>query len=1050
MRNYFFLLFAGVFCILTANAAPVDRQTAAAKARAFMAQRKGAAGVSLSLAMQGRHKMPGTNISASDTYYYVFNNGDGDGFVVMSGDDSAPGVLGYADSGSIDIDHLPDNMRAWLEGYAEEIAYARANAPAAAPDGSPRLSRMEIAPLLESQWNQLNPFNLKCKTTDGAKAVTGCVATALAQVMYYYRWPRNATTPIPAYLTFDELPATTFDWSHMRNYYSENEDGTDASADAVSQLLYYCGHAVKMSYGTSSSSASSAECATALNQYFGYENPVYVINRNSYNTADWEGVIYNELAHGRPVIYGGSNCNGSGHAFICDGYDGEGLFHINWGWSGNSDGYFRLQACNPSVQGTGGSNSSFGFSVKQSAVCGISPTEQTTAPEGDVPHVRVDEFRLANGVPTEYDYSGGSFSDVLLYYSFGVAVEGNYTMGFALYRDGEQLQTQTIGTYHITSAYPMYFSTDLTLWGIGANLSDGTYQIKCISKPANTSEWYLNEEGDNKYLEVTIADGKAVFVAKVVEPTIEVTHVEQLPDIGGRRRVRVSLTNVGEVDFKGPAYIKLNGTTKSIENAYLEPGKSDYVDFLFNQSAGTYQLDICTSSGSNVIYTDEAFVIGTVSVEQSPVELVSCEVKNLDTANHKMFGTLAQASVTLQNPSADNYEGDVLFRIYIKTNSNEYTWRDTSMKVKLAAGETKTFTVDNHYAILGNVVWFSVSAGGSTTNVGSFSECYTVCAAYVEWDALGNREAREASSAIAVSSTAAAASFEGLDVSSITIKPNANPNTLYYFDGLATVPSSLSGKNVVKERRASSNIQLCEGHDFYIPYTFDADAMVTYTRTPAASCNKKTGWQTICLPFSVKEVTSAGKKVDWNHSAADNNAFWLKQFDGVDGDLLVLSDVAQWMPNEPYIIGTPARMKDQPMVFSTTASRVLKTTSSTKTCGDYQMMGTQGDVMLKKVYLLDGNGSEFVLYRSGVLASGNACFFSSAREASSQLRISKDLLGDVNGDGDINVTDVVALVGYLMGNVGDTFIAENADVNSDSDISVGDVTDLVALVIGKQ
>ena len=336
---------------------------------------------------------------------YAFNL-DGGGFVIASGDSRALPVLGYSATGSIDWDRMPDNMRAWLKSYDQ--AMATLGNTKEFTDGvsrhgqKTRAPREAIGPLLKTLWDQLEPYWNDVPPYDGANpdwkgqpSLTGCVATAMAMVMNYHQWPKDACTEIPAYdLTtahenvekvwhIDALPSTTFDWDNMLDNYVTPEGiiGTPEQQKAVAKLMRYCGQGVKMAYSPQVSLAYDQDVAEALVKYFGYQNTVQVSQRIYYSIDGWEDLIYSELANGRPVMYGGSSEN-DGHAFVCDGYDGNGLFHINWGWGGDSDAYFSLSVLNPyNNTSAGASSDGIGYSIDQDAIVGMQPDKDGTSPK---------------------------------------------------------------------------------------------------------------------------------------------------------------------------------------------------------------------------------------------------------------------------------------------------------------------------------------------------------------------------------------------------------------------------------------------------------------------------------------------------------------------------------------------------------------------------------------------------------------------------------------------------------------------------------------------
>ena len=331
---------------------------------------------------------PGTSLQLSKEIQvkglYVFNVENNNGFVIVSNDDNAIPILGFSDSGSFDPNHIPNNMLAWLQGYADQINWLKNHpntkgASSKAQRRSP-IEKTTIAPLITSTWNQDAPYNNLCPIYSGNnRSATGCVATAMAQVMNYHKWPSATTQIIPGYstesyhlnLTYINA-ASAIDWDNIIDSYSGNY--TTAQATAVATLMKYCGYSVLMDYGPESGS-DTPYVADALKNYFDYKETTKFVSRTAYSTANWTDLIYYELANNRPVVYGGMS-SGGGHEFVCDGYKYEqgDLFHINWGWGGQSDGYFVLSALDPDEQGIGGSSSTDGFNWGQDAVIGVQPS----------------------------------------------------------------------------------------------------------------------------------------------------------------------------------------------------------------------------------------------------------------------------------------------------------------------------------------------------------------------------------------------------------------------------------------------------------------------------------------------------------------------------------------------------------------------------------------------------------------------------------------------------------------------------------------------------
>ena len=348
--SLYILLLAG---ILSMSAQQVTKETALSKATQFFNQ-------SNVVSRRAARKVPQFTLANNRNEFYVFNDEANGGYVIVSGEERMPDVLGYSYTGHFDAENMPCNMKAWLEDYAAQVAYLRTH-PEIPASRRTMPERDEISPLLTCHFNQNKYYNEKCPIVNGEHCWTGCVATAMAQIMYYYQWPKQTTDVIPAYTTLTNkidipaIPVTSIDWDNMLEKYNR-KDYSDKQIDAISTLMLLCGTSVKMDYGLDESAAYTYSAAEAFLKYFDYDDFLEYLSRTKWNFEDWEQTIYNELNSSRPVFYSGSGI-GSGHAFILDGYK-EGFFHVNWGWGGNRDDYFLLTDLN-------------GYNYQQEAIVGI-------------------------------------------------------------------------------------------------------------------------------------------------------------------------------------------------------------------------------------------------------------------------------------------------------------------------------------------------------------------------------------------------------------------------------------------------------------------------------------------------------------------------------------------------------------------------------------------------------------------------------------------------------------------------------------------------------
>lgn len=382
VKRLFFVLMLISLCIAGAWANELSEKDAQALAKAFVNSHFGMKGDDRSeLKLQGKMK---------DFGFYVFDMTEKGGFVIVSNDSKTIPILGYSETGNIDFDNIPSNMRAILQGYVNEIAWfqkqekeiSKSKLDNRARTRASYLNQKTIDPLLTTKWDQGEPYNLLCPLVDqNYNIVTGCVATAMAQVMYYTEkkagnLTTSTTNQIPKYTWNDAEwgpinAGSQLNWNNMIDDYSEGY--TDTQSQAVATLMKYCGFSVKMNYG-STSLAYVSDVDDALINYFGYSSTTTKYKkRTQYSYTNWLWLIYNELSQGRPVLYAGQAMD-NGHAFVCDGYKYESntdLFHINWGWGGLCDGFFVLSVLNPDEQGYGGSATNSAYTIGHEAIVGI-------------------------------------------------------------------------------------------------------------------------------------------------------------------------------------------------------------------------------------------------------------------------------------------------------------------------------------------------------------------------------------------------------------------------------------------------------------------------------------------------------------------------------------------------------------------------------------------------------------------------------------------------------------------------------------------------------
>ena len=376
-------IIAILLCVMTVlgmHANPITREQAKQKAAQFLKKTSGKSNLK---AVTNAARLAPTDETES---YYVFDRGTNDGYVIVSGDDETYDILGYTDKGDFDYRQLPPNMKEWLDNYASQISTLQSGK---APKRAKISTHPRVEPLVTSTWSQGSPYNLACPDYFGeGRSVTGCVATAMAQLLYYNREKSVDETQaeMPAYDTWSTHPTTgqhlhvegipagsPIDWVNMKDDYSS---ANDKQRKAVADLMHYCGVAVNMDYTNKSSGAQSYDAYQAFIKYFGYGSSVKFVNDIT-DDAQWDNVIYNEIQAQRPIYISGAN-SGGGHAFVCDGYDGNYCYHINWGWGGVSDGFYLLTNLTPGQQGIGGSGD--GYTNYRAIIIGLEPENYAMKP----------------------------------------------------------------------------------------------------------------------------------------------------------------------------------------------------------------------------------------------------------------------------------------------------------------------------------------------------------------------------------------------------------------------------------------------------------------------------------------------------------------------------------------------------------------------------------------------------------------------------------------------------------------------------------------------
>ena len=642
----------------------------------------------------------GAPAGSKNAAYYVFNSDRG-GYVIVAGDDCAPAVLGYSDKGSFDPNNVPEAMQELLEGYAvqiESVAQGRAKV-------APQLKwASAIRPLIKATWSQNNPYNILLPyLPSGKHAYTGCVATAMAQMMYYWQWPARPTQTIPAYtstytntntnqtLTYDmpALPVIDFNWNAMHDTYL-TRDTTSEAALAAATLTLYCAQAMQMTFLSSSSSANTTRISCQAATYFDYDAGARMVDRSSYTAQEWADLLYSELSEGRPVIFSGRKKTG-GHAFICDGCDGNGMYHFNWGWNGDSNGYFLLNVLNPDEQGTGSASGAYGYIMEQGAIIGFQPNKGGS-----------NFFELTATCVTLNSYVGtrSYTSD-----PFQVYVSGefhNYTadtiavsFGWGLFDDDVLIdKLYTVGNPTLRPGY-LHTHTNRQLM-FGEDITSGTYRIMPMYSEYGQNNWRPCTGSDKNYIEVTIDGNNCTFTGYGIIGDCDYT-INDIAMTGYMHNGRpinfdVNMTNNGLSDNK-LLHMFSNGAFVAAGYVDLGTGETGDVHFTYLfQDAGNYTLTWSwNEDGSDPIATR------TITINPMPAANLSATYRVLNAASdtYTINSDKFSIELTITNEGQTTYDEDISAKLY----KNIYGGTCSNVqgiykRLTLGPGETTTIQLD--------------------------------------------------------------------------------------------------------------------------------------------------------------------------------------------------------------------------------------------------------------------------------------------------------------------------------------------------------------------
>lgn len=629
---------------------------------------------------------------------YVFNNQTNGGFVVVAGDDRANAVLAVTGQGSFDPALLHPGMQWWL--HEAEASMARLMAD----NNSQRtmVIRAEglatsVGPLLSTQWGQGAPYNNLCpedREHDG-QSVTGCTATALAQILNYHRYPERGsgtvtyTTSTHGMSISADLSAFTFDWVNMADNYSSGS-ATKAQQTAVAQLMYACGVACQMDYCTLGSGSSALP--NILETNFGIDKACTAHERKYFTTNEWNEIVMTELNASRPVLYAGSSLYG-GHAFVCDGYNADNLYHINWGWYGSYNGYFDLITLDAvrSDDPDKSTDYSDSYGMGQRILVGIQPNKG---------NANVSDELFLGGQLTVSDTKvtrSGQFTVTATNLSAGLedfATDGLVGVG---YYDAADNLCATDILYQLSgglSVYAYYSTLNFSDRTVPNTLANGTYTLRVICGASAENMHPVRcavGTGQPTELVVTVADESVTFSNPADLAYDLLLSSTTLPEggtaPGGQAALSFTIHNSGSL-YQGEVGLIRDNYWVCRSGMIVEPDG----DFVFNptvrmpEELGTDHLLLVYLNHTSGNYN----IMGEYYPEVKGYKLAALPVTVLTpTVAEGMSSDQLKFRMNLRNEGNDTFQGTVYAILPVNGNNYAYDLGEHTV----AAGETKTWVV---------------------------------------------------------------------------------------------------------------------------------------------------------------------------------------------------------------------------------------------------------------------------------------------------------------------------------------------------------------------
>jgi hypothetical protein len=1074
MKRIFISVFLAAFATYVAKAESVTKSEAYSTAQQYMF----AKGKIISQSKTPFRSVRKANGQPESAYYYVFNADGGNGYVIVSGDDRTPEILGYVDSGSFDPNNIPENMKSWLQLYEDQIKFLvdnniTVNKKAVRARSKAQTTHRSVPEILTTRWNQGQPYNITCPDyylEDDTKEptplprrsgpATGCTATAMAQVMNFYRYPSETKNVIPGYtLTYTSktngsqarvtqaaIPrGTRIDWDNMQDRYSWGSGHVaNAQDSAVANLMHMCGQAVNMHYGPSSGANFSAE---AYIKYFGFDNSCYVGERGDYSIDDWFDMIYNEISQGYPVLFSGFS-SGGGHAFVLDGFDGDNLFHVNWGWGGGSNGWFLVSILNPGDNsGIGASSSSDGYSMGQRALFNL------RLPDDD----KYDTYLTIKDVTTTGSAIRATFEN-------RTGATGSFSTGIV--RIAEDGTYALVGAAQSALSLPNNSSTSKT-FQIKGKLPEGTYQLSPASKANKSTEWRPKFNMRSQYVEAVVAaDGSVTLTPYNISAgssiSIDTITFPGTRAVGKEQEVKVTFRNNGNEYYK-EIHMFASQTTQKIYTdcrSIVAVRKDDKVDvsyFFTPEETGTYNLWFCTSSsGSGEVGRGTIEIVANAQAETANLTVNSYTISNA--VSNVIYGHNLVGKATIRNNDTKPYVGYINLQLWNQPTGSSTAWGGSNHNYEVNIQPNKTAVIDFSFEDLSENNKYYIAASlvnhqGTFKNSGVWDlGGWEAKAGLDQWKNDGSLTGRAWANAISTATNICGV-YGDLNKKITRLTPSTrNPNVIYAFSSQMQIPERLDTSNVVSGAH-SDKIRIVSGYPYFVPTNFKADT-ATFVYTFPADLETEVAWKTVTMPFDVDSIVRGEFTYQLNDTL---NHFWIYEFAQTDDDgNPVFKPATALHGGTPYIIACDKMFKGKTIEFKGYNKTFYKSGLGNTLIGSntYSQYAYTFQPSLKNVYALNDSGTAFEYITTSKSLPAIGSYFTT--KLADEERLEQILLpavpvsrsksagwGDVNQDQQIDASDVQALALVLVLKAPEGAGVEYGDVNGDGKITIADLVTLI-------